>query len=716
MFNNKLYYCLVLCLTGLALAVTGCAVAAETSAPRENLEEATSDICAAVPSTNYPAAVKCEPGSVLQRMYCANGGLTGTRECLSDGAHLGPTVCPRGGQGVNGQTNYLIVTRSWLRNQPGFNSLVGAVARGLNYQISVVDAEELVWAFPQPTIPESIRAGLQHLKSNEMPGLRYVTLVGKPDPARRGQNVTWFTQQWEIPLWYHAPPPGTAVWDMTDEQMVPARLFYGYLRGPWPRDLGGRFWTPEIFIPDVHIGQLQVNGDPIACGDPNGCPTDLQMIAQKLSSWKPGSSFVESQFHGSQCAGEKWYDLSKENAALDGVAMTVDYHNCAGGETGDMAQFAKAAEADYLFFAYHGAPSGSGYWDSRGNLAGYLYDAATPFPGMVFAYSCSTGSPDQSNTALGEAQLENPDGAVAFMGYDRILSGALVEPMARAFSAGRWTIGEAMDGMIWDLTHGLTWQSEVKAMVSLMGYMDPAMPIADPPRASVRSMASRTLPDGGMDACLYVSSKDATESSVLIGDRVVADVKLNAGATQALRVSFTADEVAAGSVAHLASCNPTAGPCQVSLPTPEPAVRLDCGKIEPNVDGSFSVDVTADFGKGGQGMSFEVVSVAFECPEGRRSDCYLQVRGSDRRERVIASMPVERLEPGVNRVTPFQIERPTGQDELFRAMLVRLRSGAGQPAKKDAATGELKAGTGNVLGECYVPFEDDLEVEELGLL
>lgn len=688
MFHNSNLF--VLCaFFGLSLAACGELPDTPVVPP---LPAPAADICAGQPEPYFANLVECDPGEVVSA-FCAGSGLTGYRTCLSDGSSWSVATCPRGGSALNQGADYLVVTRPSVRATPGFPPLVVAVGAGREPNaVATVDVDDLVLAFPAPSVPESIRAALGHFKGQELPRLEYVLLVGQVDSAKAGVNAPTLTQPWEVPLYYVAAPPGTAFLDLTTEASIPSLVPYSHVLGEFPNDFS-RFWPPEAFVADVHVGYLPVVGA-LVCDSIGTCRTDLQVYADKRAAWKPDGTFRESQFNGASCAGEQWWDVSSRNGRNEGVTRQIVSHSCQDGEQGNMGPLATADGSDYLLYAWHGSPGGSSL------AGGYTYDATTAFGGVVFAHSCLTGTPEPdaaSGTSLGQAQLASPGGAIAYMGYSRVMAGMPVDPMADAIAAGRYTVGEALDGMREDVTRDLTTENEVKAMLSLFLYGDPALPLVAKPSRGVYTAASRTNADGSVDACVVAYGVGSEPSVINVGDREAATVEGGNTWGSYHVVRLTKEEIAAGTYVRLAACDPAVETCQVAEAEPNPSVRLECGEIVAEADGSVGLEVTSSLGMKGGGLAFEVATVAYECPEGRRSACYQDAWSTARREAVFARVFANEVVPDANHVS-FYLAPPAGEDELFRAIVVRLRNPLG-----------------DVVGQCTVPMSD-LDAEELGLL
>jgi hypothetical protein len=633
-----------------------------------------------------PGSVKCNPGETKPAL-CFGSGLTGTRTCIADGTGYSRATCARGGTPLNQEADFVMVTRWNIYYAPGFGELRDALGAMGGHTMAVVTADDLVSAFPAPTVPESIRAGLQFLKGSELPKLRFAIMVGKTDPYKRNTQAKYLSYSWELPLWYVPTPPRTDYGDGPNEEFIPTLAPYAYLSGPWS-DIADQFWTPEAFTPDLRVGYLPARGANVSCTADGVCLTDLQVYANKLRAWKSGP-FKASQFHASQCAGEHWYDLADLNAQRSGVTETIVTHNCANGESGDAGELATADGSNYLFYAWHGGAAGSWNYDETAKTGYVMADVNTKFDGIQFAYSCSTAIPDNDGDILGEKLMFTPGAPIVYVGYDRTLMGDLVEPMAQAFVAGRWTLGEAVDGFKKDIIGNLRDRYEAKALMSLLIYGNPALTIAPGPSMVAMVLASRTRSDGDTDACVQARVPSGVTSGLLIGNRKLTDV--SAGWWN-IPVVLTRDEVNSKSLLHLDACDPAKETCQAGQVQVQRDLPLHCGSLFPRPDGSYDLDVTAPTGQEGsndKSLVFRVSAVVMNCADGIRSDCFADVWPGNRSEVSLADVPVSKVVPGVNRIN-FQLDLNLDKTHWFRALRVILDRPNSSP-----------------VGSCYVPMSQD---------
>jgi hypothetical protein len=652
-------------------------------------------ICDNLPVVAGRPVTECDPGERVKAL-CLGTGLTGYRECNSGGTGWSRAHCDSGGTGINQEANVLLVTRPVTRCAAGFWPLVGSVS-ALGYSVVSVDVEDFMAAFPAATIQESIRDGLAHVKLVEMPNLAHVLLVGKPGVGRT-ENSPWFWSDVEVPLWILAAPPGTSNLDWPTEDIVPSTAPYKHPSW-WPSDFGGRFRTTEWAKAEFHVGVLSVDGSTTCDEDGSNCRSDLQIYADKLAAWDPGDTFVESQFDGGACAGQKW-PITDDNGVHAGVSKVVKVHSCQDGEGGDMGPLATADGADFLFYAWHGGADGSS------DPNGYTYNASTEFGGIVMGHSCTTGAPDILETSLGEAQTMSPKGAIVYVGYPRVLASGLTNPMSRAFTAGRWTVGEAIDGMIYDQTGDLVdHRHAVKDMSGLMIYGFTGLPLVKSlPVKFVRTLASRPNADGTVDVCVEVNAGAANaEAKLVVGETDVASLVTDGNGWAALPVTVPSEASASGNVLSLSDCDPEEETCRVAGLAPEIAVTLQCGEITDTADGSLSVEVASSNGVTGQ-LSYEASAVYFDCLDGLRSSCYLDGWPWARHDRVVASVPTAKVHAEGNQV-PFNLDaladggsQEPGENEIFRAIRIELKNAAGNP-----------------IGRCYVPMDGFL-AENLDLL
>jgi hypothetical protein len=674
-------------LAGLAVATAGCAA----TSPSSSLPPAMKDdpvavaICDSLPKV-VSSVRTCRPGNT-KKALCSGRGLRGERTCNANGTGWSPTNCIAGGVPVNQFATYLIVTRPELQNAVGFQGIVSAIVRD-GFVVGSVAVEDLVQAFPAPTVSESIRLGLQHLKHNEMPDFKYVLLVGKPEPGL-DTNRPFLNSGVEMPLWYLETPPGTGTMDWVREESIPSALPYSHLEGDWPDEFGQRFWTPDMFRADVHVGLLPATGQ-VWCNSAAECLTDLQVYAEKRASWDPGTSFTLSLFDGLKCAGENW-DITADDDVHDGVTRVSRNHACQGGERGDMGPLAVADGADAMLYADHGNQFGVG--------GAYQFGMTTEFPGIVYGHSCLTGAPDLSGMSLGEYQMFNRNGAVSFTGFGRVEWGGYPEPFSAAFKSGRRTVGEVMDGFREDMTRYFSDRKMVRNMASMFVYGDPAVALYDKPTVSVRTLASRPSADGGIEACVEVKAEPSQSVTLKVGGIEVGSAETGRNGAATVAVTVPSEVTADREAISVAECDPSKETCLAAGLNPLAATGLLCSPLLTSADGSLALSVGSSEKVTGKGLAYEVSVLAYGCVEGNQSACYLDSWSLARRRHVVSVQPTPEVAVGENLLAAFDFDGlGLGENEIVGAVEVRLLNSVG-----------------NSIAECHPPLDLDT-AEDLDLL
>jgi hypothetical protein len=626
--------------------------------------------------------IACNTGDIKTAL-CSSSSVgyrfVGHRACNAAGNGWSEAICPDGFDGFGQFTDYLIVTRKAIAAMPDFDNLYWALLG--THNIEVMTVEDMTTEFPSPSIAESIRLGLAYVMFTETMGrLKYVLFVGQPDlySFNDGLNLNRVAGDVDIPFFYVSTP---ATWgDDPYDNAIASLMPYGYLRGVWPKSAGETYWTPELFQPDVHVGFLPAYGR-ISAADSSGKPeTDLQAYADKRNAWTAPATIRMSQFYSGDCpAINDPIDAVMDNSDVGEDIGKVAVHTCKNGETGDMGKFATADGSSYLFYAYHGDATGS-------CIAGaYCYDAYSVFGGIVFGHSCETATPDFSSPSLAESQLTSLTGAIAYIGQTR--EAAIQDygdPMKRAPVAGRWTVGDAVDGYRTDIARDLTTKMWVRDLLSLVLFGDPALPIAAAPAVIVQTVAAHVNDDGSVNACVQVTSEKGAHEIAIGNSNIMSYDGGNGWVT--LAVPGTSSGMTTGSLLHLTDCDPSKVICQASQVLPEPILRINCGAPIPNADGTADVIVTAPYGIDGSGLNAAVTAIDLICETGITSSCFTDAVGTQQ-ERQLASIDLPRLEAGANRLT-FQPQPTTGQDAYFRALRVRF------------------TGTGGfTVAECYVPMD-----------
>jgi hypothetical protein len=616
----------------------------------------------------------------------------GYRECNETGSKFDRTVCPNEYSGIlNQETSVLVVTRPALRATPGYNDMVRALG-AFGYRTQTITAEDLMASFPAATIQESIKLGIAHAYI-ELLGLKHVVEVGKSVPGRL-ENFSEFQESWEMPAYYIESPPGTANLDLVVENTVPSvapfkNPFFDF------SNFGERFRTPEWAKVKVQVSRLPFDGSI----EINGA-TDMQNFAAKLQNWDPGDTFVESQFDGGTCRGENW-PIDEDNDLHAGVSHIINYHACDWTSELTTGALATADGADVFSFNEHGGPAG----------AGNLFNGTTEFGGVVLGYSCTTGAPDILSESLAEDQLSSPTGAIAYVGYPRVLSTGFTSVPNLALVEGKFQLGEAVDSMVLKRVGDL--DDHVHADKDLSGltvYGFAGLPLVKPPAKKVRTLASRVNQDGTVEAYVEVitppeevvlkvgvTMKDGVDVRGVEVDRFTAAT----GGRYLRAITLPSEVSAPRELISMGNCDPTTETCQVAGLEPELSTTLECGELGHMADGSLSVDVTSSVEVRGE-LSYEVTATYFNCPEGPRSDCYLAGFPWVRENHLLGTASTNRVWTDGNTVA-FTLEslegvEEPGEDEIFRAIRV-----------------ELKNIHGNVLGRCYAPM-DPYTAEELGLL
>lgn len=563
----------------------------------------------------------------------------------------------------------LILTRLATATTPGFNDL----ARQLGGQ--VITFEDLVANFPAANIPESVRAGLKFLKFGPMPNLLHVNLVGSTPTidCDGGENTADFRcGPTDVPLYYIRT---WARWnDDPRENAVPSIAPYGYLRSDWPDLVGGPYATPEVYFPDVNVGLVSLYGT-----------YALETYRDKLAVWMPPDIFRSSQFYSGYCPAvhDPMGPLDNSLAIQTEAAPVI--HDCKrpGEENGgDIGKLATADGSVYTYYNYHGSIAGSC------PAGGYCYNQRTAFGGIVYALACNTGAPDLWPTALGEALLASPQGAIAYLGYARLADGRDAgDPMPRAFVAGRWTLGEAVSGYRQEIASTLPRQKWWRDLLSLTLYGPSSLPVAALPKAGVKTVASHANADGSITA--DVEAFGAGQHWLALGDRILTAI----GDGEVKRVTIDATD--AKLVFHLLDCDPNREICQAAQVAPEPKFRLDCGRLARNPDDTLGVDVAVPTGQESRDVAATVTAIDQDCPTGDIDDCF-DVNYGARNERQLASVVLPQLTAGANRVN-FAAAPPTIAGHHFRALQIRLADQSGSP-----------------IASCFVPVTET-EVKNYGL-
>jgi hypothetical protein len=648
-------------------------------------------------------AVECIPGSRTPAI--CRGGPMGYRVCNSEGSGRSPTACPGGGVPIGQDVDWVIITRPAVELSLNFWRVLNLRSFGRTGQAhssAVLTADELVAMFPAPTIPESIRAAERHLLANELPRLQYVMFVGDLPPDLPRENAAVFATDYDLPVSYVATPQGHASLDLADETVVPTWMYYEYLQGEWPSNFGGRFWTPEVGEPDVRVGALPFNGV-VECSDADGtylCGNDLGNFADKVEAWESGAdhSFVRSRFDGAVCAGTNW-GVQGTGAPYGDAFVTYD-HACEGGEAGDVGVFATADGADFAFVVDHGNPYGVG------GIGAYTLNGLTAFPGIVGAHACGTTAFDEAPSTMPEQLLSSADGPVAFIGYGRIAAVAsLRDPVDRAFTAGRYTLGAMVDGMRRDALRDLPPRYMVKDAASLTLVGDPAMPLIPGGRADTGIKVTGTGRDenGQPLVCVEAWGDPNTAYAVAAGNIIVGEVTTYPHGW-AMPTSLPVATAVRGSTLRLAACDPEIETCQLSELEPEPTVSLDGGRMWRSGQELF-VSVTPRLGVIGEQLSWRITVIRLECREGPVSDCVLDAWDSARRETVVLDEPIAAAAEPQEHVLSFQLPASGGPGVYYRATRIELVSGA------------TDSFPGDVVGIRYVNHTGgEAEVEELGLL
>ena len=638
-------------------------------------------ICERIPQYVTPPIVECVPGERRPAM-CIGSSLMGYRECNETGSKFDRTVCPDEWAGsLNQETSLLIVSRPALRATPGFNETVGALGT-FGYRTQVINAEDFVASFPAATIQESIKLGIARAYT-ELLSLKHVVEIGKSVPGRL-ENFSEFQEAWEMPAFYIEAPPGTANLDLVVEDTFPSVFpfknpFFDF------SNFGERFRTPEWAKVKVQVSRLPFDGSL----EVNGA-TDLQNFSEKLRSWDPGDTFVESQFDGGACRGENW-PMDDDNDLHAGVSHTINYHACDWTSELTTGDLATADGADVFSFNEHGNAAG----------AGDLFNGNTKFGGVVLGYSCTTGAPDILSESLAEDQLSSPTGAIAYVGYPRVLATGFTSIPNLALVEGKFQLGEAVDGMILKRVGDLDDHVHAdKDLAGLTVYGFAGLPLVKAPTKRVRTLASRTNPDGTMDVCVEVLSP-AEEVSLQVGGVEVDSFTAATGGRYVRAITIPSEVSEPREIISMGNCDTDVEACQVAGIDPELTTTLECGNIGHMADGSLSVEVQSSLEIRGE-LSYEVTTTYFNCPNGPRSECYLAGHPWARKDHVLGTASTDKVWTDGN-VVAFTLdsleaaEKP-GEDEIFRAIRI-----------------ELKNPTGNVIGRCYAPM-DSYTAEELGLL
>ncbi len=652
------------------------------------------DICSAAVAVSSPKARNCEPGAVVPAIcQGAMDGSWGTRTCNVDGSGYDGAVCPEGYRNIAASTTRLLVARKLLVNDPGFFPLLY-----MRESSDFIFAETLVSLFPRASKPESIRAGLQYLWANELPGLKNVLLVGVPQMGTT-ENAKEFISNVDFPLYYVDVPPASAHDETETQAVLASRWAYGYLRGELPVQVGSRLWSPGSYRPDVHVGLIPARGDIVCDFDDAGmvigesCKTGLQRYVDSIRAFETriDGQFVVSQFDGFACHGQDW-DL-EDNDLFDGVTRNVRYHACEGGEKGDIGPMATADGADVAIVQWHGAP------DGINDGAAYTLNAATEFNGIGVGESCSTGSPDQQPVSLGESLLMKENGMAAYVGFGRVAnSSSIADPFERAFVAGRYTLGEAVDGYVEDILAGLAGRVQIHDLVGLMLYGDPSMPIAPVPAKAVRTLASRVNADGSVDACVVATGRVHDGVALAVGDTEVGSATINEYGGSTVAVNIPSEASAPRNVIRMVECDPTVETCQVASLDPEPVATLDCGEVVAVGDFAYTLEMEASVDVVGSGLSLKADVVTSNCVDGVSSACYLDSYSMMLETQEVGRMDIDELRAGTNYLDVDFSELDYAADEFFRGIRVQ-------------ATNLV----GNVIAECWVPMTQN-RAEEMRLL
>ncbi|MDD5252105.1 MAG: hypothetical protein PHT12_05760 [Patescibacteria group bacterium] len=627
-------------------------------------------ICDNLPGVENVEAVRCLPGEMMPA-HCRNT-LPGYRICEDGGISWSIPVCPSWTTGLSIDTTVLFITREAITRSPGFYDVVYSIP---GYSIEYVTAESLTWAYPAPTVWQSLHRAIRELRA-ELPKLKYVVILGHVDPGQKDVNVTSLTREWDIPLPYGNTPPNTNYLQSLDESVVPTSVPYGYTDGEWTADvdrnmlakIGGDFWRPDEIDSNIHVGYVPLTGQSVTASS-GAVETDLQVYAKKVKTWlegidKPAKIAFFQGFAG--CQQEFWMNDLMKLAA--GTQFYV--HVCQDTES-DVG-LASEADARVILFGGHGGPGGS-------CPAGkYCLDGKTKAGGRLMdVHSCMVGSPDQADPSVGEAQLASPDGATAFVAYSRTLLGDSGAFVVTASRTGLRTFGEAVDRRRFEQAKNLTAAYQLKAMMSYLPYGLPHLPLAPPSAASVKVVARHANADGSLTACVQTWSKTSvTKGNLKIGSRTIATVDIGAGGTVNTPVLINKEEAADTYTSiRLDTCDPSVETCQIAGLDPLPLTKMVCGEVSVMADKQQGTSVSFTISPKqrivGKNLTIEVKALSYAC-ESRRSLCYQNVETWARRETSVMKMAVDKVWDGETSLTFTPPANAFGPWNLFRQFVVTV--------------------------------------------
>lgn len=662
----------------------------ETTEP-EIVEEIDSEVLTEetwtyTPVYTYKSQRTCEPYSTIP-IICQDQitGVWGTRTCNSDGSGYSRASCPDNFRSFNPETNRLFVLNRTLSYDRGFYNLLYTGVDNVNSYIYLKTITDL---FPRETIPESIRAGLQHLWKNELHYLKNVLLIGKPRNDFPG-NITELTYAEEMPLYYVDVPPSTASNDSIVETQLPTTWAYSYLRGDLPT-IGTRFWTPGSYHSDINVGLIPISGRKVSCEyDEFGnsiletCKSDFEVFAEKLLNWKPDNKFIVSQMDGASCNGQNW-GVTKNNYLYDGITRNIVHHDCSDGTSGQIGPIASADNADLMLYFWHGSPSGSS------DPNGYIFNFQTKFGGIAVGESCSTAAPDVLPISLGEAQLSNPDGAIAYIGYSRIAY-TIKDPFERAFIAGRYTLGDVVNGNLDDMLDKLGYRVTVKDFIGTILYGDPSMIVAPTPKKKVVTKESKKDKDGNIYLTINVSG--VNHATVMSGGIELGTIDNNL-----TTLKLEKDFVDTSGIISIKECDVTKETCQAAGFNPERVARFSCDNIIKTGDNNYVIELESNVNIESEDISIISNVITLNCEEGVSSNCYLDNWDGRSKNYEIGLETTDKIYQGTNYLD-INLESLEYCDyEYFRGIRIQAKSKAE-----------------DLIGECWVPMNLTL-AENMNLL